>query len=327
MKAQLLSVTLLSAFSGVLCAADPTLLNLVMPDAKVVAGVNVEQAKGTPFGQWILNQIQTNDAGMQKLVDMTGFDPRRDVREVLVASSGSAQAKTGLALAKGNFDVARITAAATMAGKDVANESYGGVTILEDAKATHGIAFLDNSTVVAGDLASVKAAIDRRNSPQSMAAATLVKINQWSNAQDAWGISLVPPATLAPAQAPGGQQPPQMFAAAQNVQQAYGGIKFGNSVVMSAEAVCDTAQNATTLGDLVKFLINMAQMQAAQHPQAQSLINSVTVTPSGTSLKISASLPEDVFIQMLESGKAHAAPGAAGTVPRGNVRRTPQNRK
>ena len=45
----LLSATLLAGFSGVLSAADPQLLNLLMPDAKVIAGINVEQAKGTQF--------------------------------------------------------------------------------------------------------------------------------------------------------------------------------------------------------------------------------------------------------------------------------------
>ncbi len=310
MKAQLLSVTLLTAFSGVLSAADPQLLNLVMPDAKVIAGVNVEQAKGTQFGQYLLDQIQTHDADMQKLIDLTGFDPRRDVREVLVASNGAPQSKSGLALARGNFDVAKITAAATTAGKNVATEVYGNVTILEDAKATSGIAFLDSTTVVGGDLASVKAAIDRRSNAQPLPAAILVKIHDWSTSQDAWGISVVPPTSLAPAHATT-QQPNPMINSAQSVQQAYGGVKFGANVVFSSEAVCDTAQNATTLGDLVKFMLNMAQMQAAKSPEAQALVNSVTVTPSGTSLKVSASLPQDLFIQLL-----HPAQKASGVAPR-----------
>src|SRR5437899_7055264 len=112
MKAQILTATLFTAFSGALSAADPQLLNLVMPDAKVVAGVNVEQAKGTQFGQYILNQMQTNDASLQQLVALTGFDPRRDVRELLVSSDGTPQGHTGLALARGNFDVAKITGVA-----------------------------------------------------------------------------------------------------------------------------------------------------------------------------------------------------------------------
>src|SRR5437764_1966864 len=200
MKAQIFTATLFTAFTGVLSGADPILLNLVMPDAKVIAGVNVEQAKGTQFGQYVLNQIQTNDTDMQKLITLTGFDPRRDVREVLVASDGAPQTKVGLALARGNFDVAKIMAAATTQGKDVVTETYAGVTILEDNKATHGIAFLDSTTVIGGDLASVKGAIDRRSNAQPLPAALLVKINQWSTSQDAWGISVVPPASFVPAQ-------------------------------------------------------------------------------------------------------------------------------
>jgi len=38
----------------VLSAADPQLLNLVMPDVKVMADINVEQAKTSPFGQFVL---------------------------------------------------------------------------------------------------------------------------------------------------------------------------------------------------------------------------------------------------------------------------------
>src|SRR5258708_38237966 len=124
MKAQSLTATLLTAFSGALSAADPQLLNLVMPDAKVLAGVNVEQAKGTQFGQYVLNQLQSQDAEMQKLITLTGFDPRRDVREVLVASDGNVQNKIGLGLARRTFDVAKITAAATAHG--AGTENYNG---------------------------------------------------------------------------------------------------------------------------------------------------------------------------------------------------------
>src|ERR1017187_5854499 len=242
MKAQLLTATLLTAFSGALSAADPQLLNLVMPDAKVLAGVNVEQAKGTQVGQYALNQLQTQDAQMQQLVAMTGFDPRRDVRELLVASDGTPGSKTGLALAKGTFDVAKITAAAALAG--VATEVYSGFTILKDPKKQEaGIAFLDATTVAAGDIANVKGASDRLKTSQPLPAAVAVKVNQWSNSQDAWGITTVPPASLAPPAKAGAANNPMMNAG-QNVQAAAGGVKFGALVVFSGEAQCDTAQNA-----------------------------------------------------------------------------------
>jgi hypothetical protein len=306
MKAQILTATLLTAFSGALSAADPQLLNLVMPDAKVLAGVNVEQAKGTQLGQFILNQLQTHDAQMQQLVTLTGFDPRRDVSELLVASDGVAGSKTGLALARGNFDIAKITAAATLAG--AATEVYNGFTILEDPKNKEaGIAFLDATKVAAGDIASVKGAIDRLKTPQPLPAAVTVKVNQWSLSQDAWGIATVPPDSLVPA-GQGTQNP--MFNVGKSVQAAAGGVKFGALVVFSGEAQCDTAENAKTLGDMIQLLINMAQMQANLDPTAAALIKSVTVTASGNLMKIQASLPEDVFQQLLQ--QAHKKAGTPG---------------
>ncbi|HTP35689.1 MAG TPA: hypothetical protein VMJ75_26100 [Candidatus Acidoferrales bacterium] len=314
MKAQLLTATLFTSFSGVLFAADPILLNLVMPDAKVVAGVNVQQAKGTPFGQFILNQMQTSDAQVQALIALTGFDPRRDVNELLVASDGAPQSHSGLALARGTFDVAMITAAATQHG--AVTEVYGTTTIIEDPKQEGGIAFLNSTTVAAGDITSVKGAIDRQTMAQPLPAAILVKINQWSTSQDAWGITTVPPSSLAPPNAikNGGQNVP-FAGAAQNVQQAAGGVKFGGIVVFSGEATTDTAQNAQTLGDLVKLMINLAQMQAGTDPNAAALIKSVTVNNSGNVVKVSASLPEDTFIQMLQSGHKSASPATRS--PRG----------
>lgn len=319
MKAQILTATLFTTLSGALYAADPELLNLLAPDAKVVAGVNVEQAKGTQFGQYLLNQLQSHESEMQKLILLTGFDPRRDVREVLVSSDGNPQGRTGLAVAKGNFDVAKISAAAVAQGAVM--ETYGSVTIIEAPKnkvggGNEGIAFLDQYTVAAGDIASVKGAIDRQKSPQPLPAALLVKINQWSNAQDAWGISAVAPASLLPVAAPKDLHgkdlhgaPPQVspfINAGQNVLQAAGGFKLNANVVFTGEALCDTAQNAGTLSGMVQLVVNLGLMQA-KDAQAQTLLKTVSVTLNGNVVKVSATLPQDVFQQLVAPAHNAAA--------------------
>jgi hypothetical protein len=315
MKAQILTATMLTAFSGSLSAADPQLLNLVMPDAAVIAGVNVQQAEGTQFGQFILNQLQTQDAHMQQLVALTGFDPRKDVTELLVVSNGGPHSKVGLALARGTFDIGMITAAATVAGG--VTESYNGVTILESPKHSDcGMVFLSPTLVIAGDLTSVKAAIDRQKTPQPLPAALLVQINQWSTTEDAWVITTVPPSTLVPAGAPSNP----LVNASQNVKSAAGGVKFGANVVFTGQATCDTAQNATTLGDVVKLLINIAQMQSSQNATSAALIKSVTVSTNGNVLDISASLPEATFQQLIQSGS-----GKSGMAQRAPHHRPAQN--
>ncbi|HXB75056.1 MAG TPA: hypothetical protein VNY05_42885 [Candidatus Acidoferrales bacterium] len=302
MKAQLLTTaTFLTTLAGVLPAADPVLLNLVSPDAKVLAGVNVQQGKGTLFGQYVLNQMQSSITGMQQLIALTGFDPTRDVNETLVASTGAPE--TGLALARGNFDIGKLTAAASLKG--AVSEAYNSVNILEDPKQKHGVAFLDSTTAVAGDVASVKGAIDRQKSPQPLPSGVTVKISQLSASQDAWALSTVPPSSLAPpaAAAHNGQIPPVL----QTVQSASGGVKFGANVVFTGQAQTDTAQNATTLGDTIKLLISLAQMNAGQNQQAAQLAQQVQVTASGNVVTVSLSLPEDQFQQLVKIGQKSGA--------------------
>jgi len=228
-----------------------------------VAGVNVEQAKGTQFGQYILTLAQMNGKDIQELSAMTGFDVTRDVREVLVASNAST--KNGLALGRGSFDVARITAAAV--DHKAATQVYKGITILSDPKGEAGLAFLDSTTVAGGDMVNVKGAIDRLTSPAILPAAFVVKINTWSNSQDAWAVSNVPTSGVKiPAGVP--NIPGIGNNALQNIQSAAAGIKFGAMVVLKAEAQADTAQNAQAMGDVLKLLANLAQMQANVDPMA-----------------------------------------------------------
>jgi hypothetical protein len=300
MKPQILATaTLLAVCSGALPAADPRLLNLVMPGATVLAGVNVDQAKATPFGQYVLTTlIQSQAQQLQQLATQTGFDPRQDVHELLLASTSAFGNKTGLALALGAFDLGKIAAAAQAAGAGA--ETYGGFSIIEDPQHQNGFAFLDSTLVVAGDLANVKAAIDRRAGGPTIPTALAAQVNQLSSAEDAWAISTVPPSTLRPSAAVPPAAGPNVQNALQKIESASGGVKFGSVVVVTGQAQAATPQDASSLGDAMKLFVNMAQLQASQHPKAAALAQSLVVTTEGSSVKITLSLPEDQFQQLVK---------------------------
>jgi hypothetical protein len=304
------TATLFTAFAGVLTAraADSQLLAMVMPDAKVVAGVNVDQAKGTPFGLYVLTQMQSDSEGLQQLIALTGFDPTKDVHELLAASNATPGSKspTGLLLGRGNFDVATIIAFAT--GKGALTETYAGVTIIEDPKKTAGLAFTGPTLAVVGDLANVKAALDRPSTGQSLPSAVLAQISQWSGTEDAWIVTTVAPGLLIPTTALGGNASGLL----QQVQQASAGVKFGNNVVGSAAVQTDTAANATQMANAIQFLVNMMQMQAQSNPQLATLAQGFAVSAAGTTVKLSITLPQAQFQQLIQAKKA-AAPhvGAA----------------
>jgi hypothetical protein len=320
MNARILTAT---ALVTVLCgalparAADPQLLNLVMPDVKAIAGINVDQAKTTPFGQYVLSQVTgPKQQNLQNLVNLTGFDPTKDVSELLLATDTVGATTTpgthqGLVLARGTFDPAKITAAATAGG--ALTESYGGVTIVENPKQQGGFAFLSASYVVAGDIANVKAAIDRQKSPASLPAALATKIGTWSANEDAWVISTVPPSTLKPpATAP---TIPGLGAnggtAFQNIVDFAAGVKFGASVVATVQAEADNAQDATSISGVLQLLASVAKMQAAQNAQLAALANAVAVTTDGSLVNVTFTLPEDQLQQLLKQ------PRPAARHPRG----------
>ena len=279
--------------------ADPQLVSLAMPDAQVMAGVNVEQAKTTPFGQYVLSQVQPNDPHLQEVIDLTGFDPRRDVRELLVASPGTGDHKSGLAVARGSFDIAKIVAAAK--DKKAIVEQYRGVTVISDPKQNGSFAFPDTTLVIAGPSAIVKAALDRRGSTaSSISPALAAKVNELSTTQDAWFVSLVPPSTLkgnGPTPNVPGVTNQEAF---QKVEQFSGGVKFGSNVVVSLEALAQTAQDAASLAGVVQFLANLALSQSNGNPTAATLAKSLTVNAQGQSVKIGLSIPNDQFENLVK---------------------------
>ena len=160
-------------------AADPGLLRLVMPDAKVIAGLEVQQTKNSLFGQYVLSHMQVEDAGFKKFIAQTGFDPRRDVTEIVMASNWeqSTPQSRWLVAARGSFNVPQITSAAKANGGTITDfQGVGILTYSEEGKpeVESGIAFFDSSSAVMGDVASVQAAIQRKQSNAAPAGTALL---------------------------------------------------------------------------------------------------------------------------------------------------------
>lgn len=307
MKLRAVAAVFLS--TGILGAADPQLLGLVMPEAKVIAGINVIQAKTSPFGDFLMSQIQADHEDFQRFITATGFDPRRDLVEILSASVGEPGQRSGLVAAIGTFDASRILAMARSTGQTV--ETYKGVEIASGKHGHQSLAFWNSSIALAGDTETVRGAIDRRtaNTPVSLDSALMDKITQLSIAQDAWVVSLVPLSAI------GKRMPdPNVQGALQgdllkSIQQTSGGIKFGPTIQISGEAVAKTDKDATSLADVVKFLASMAQLNAPQNSGVPltSLLQSLNVITQANTLKLSISIPEEDLERLIRTSEHRAS--------------------
>jgi hypothetical protein len=308
-----------------LAAADPSLLSLVMPDAKVIAGARVDQAKNSPFGMYVLTHLQLDDADFLKFVAATGFDPRRDVREVLVASNSvQYDPSHWLVLVKGSFNPERIEGAAQANGGTVSKHQginiLSGSTAHSDLKAAQGaIAFLDSSTAVMGDVAGVEAAIDRHYANKAVSTKLAGKVQQVSASYDFWFTTLVPLAEFA-----GAMPDPNLSSAMKGnllgaIQQTSGGVKFGQNVQLYAEAVTRSPQDAAALVDVVKFLAGLIQTNRQNDKtaaQVSTLLDGLQTTTQGNVMTMSLAIPEATIEQMMSALRQE----------RGKAKETPQSR-
>jgi hypothetical protein len=277
-------------------AADSGLLSLAMPDARVVAGINVTGVRNSPFGQFLLARTsEREDEQFRRFVASTGFDPRRDLNEVVFASPGGRGETRKLILARGLFDPARLMALAAQCGAKVI--SYSGVDIAGSNEMF--LAFLDGSTAVAGDIDSVRGAIDRRQGGRGVSPDIATRIQNVSAAQEMWFVSTIPAEELAaqlPQNAAGGALKGD---ALKTVESASGGVKFGNTVNVNTEIVARTPQDAAALADVVRFLAGLALMQRRHGAgQFQPVLNSLDVKALGNLVTIALVIPEE----LMESG-------------------------
>jgi len=304
--------------AAVALAADPGLTALLMSKPMVVAGINVDQAKNSPFGQKLLATIKDDDPGLQQLLSATGFDPRRDVREVIVASLAGSNSPDGLVAVRGIFNASQISAFVQAQG--ARTSSYKGVPIYysPNSTGTSAFAFLDSSIAVLGGEANVKAAIDQRQSGSGGLNPDLAaKVADWSTRYDAWVISNGSLAGFGPfpkqGAGPGGFN-------LDSIKAATAGVHFGKTVEIAAEATMRSPEDASSLADVITFFASMAHGNKNQPPQqVLNLLDSMQVTPSGNLVKINLSMPESDLESLMGNahGTMNGAPNRANPAGKG----------
>ncbi|HVX66921.1 MAG TPA: hypothetical protein VHA11_09985 [Bryobacteraceae bacterium] len=288
-------VVSLLVLAAVCPAADHELLKLVMPDARVVSGLHVTQMKKTPFGQFLLAQFSAaQDPEFDGFVKASGFDPRYHLDEIVIASPAQAEQERRLIAVRGTFDPARIFAIARSAGATVDN--YGGIDILSNAGATGpntkplALAFLSGSVAVAGDPESVRGAVDRRSAGSGPNRDMVTRIDTVSAASDAWFVSNVPVAELAQGLPDSNLSGALRGDALRSIEQASGGATFGTAVKFSAELLTRTAEDASSLAGVLRFLSGLVRTG----PQ-QSLVSALDLTAEGKTVKVNAAIPESLL--------------------------------
>lgn len=280
-------------------AADPALLRMIPANTPFLAGIHADQVKTSRFGQFILNQLKTEEANMNKFIDATGFDPRRDLTELIVASSDAGGKGKSVVLARGRFDTSRISAFASSSGAQMT--TYNGVQVMTgrtENEKSGWLAVLDTVTAVAGDQDAVRAAIDRyKGSAPALDAATIARINDLSTRYDAWMVSTGVGRIADDIRNPqvGGMMNNNLF---QSMQSVLGGVRFGANIDVMAEGTMRSEKDATAMVDVIRFLAGMIQLNSQNDKRAAemvALLEKMQLSASGTQFRMSLTIPEETL--------------------------------
>jgi hypothetical protein len=172
-------------------------------------------------------------------------------------------------------------------------QDYHGARLIvgTDAADSGGLAFLSGQIAILGDVAGVKAAIDRSSGANALDPALAAKVASLAGT-DAWSVSISPSTLGNPM---GGDKDNPMASIFKTIQQASGSISLTSPVVISVEALAQSDQDATSLSDVAKFA-----MQMFQGNLPAGLSNALTVTTDHSTVKLQISIPEDQLEQLIQ---------------------------
>jgi hypothetical protein len=308
---RLLSLSILAGF-GSLCSwagIDSGLLALVPSDVHAIASIDVTKSRNSEFGQYLLAKQRMDDQGFQEMIAQTGFDPRRDLQHLLLASVRAAnndgRHSSFAVIARGTFDEQRIAAAAIAKGAKIQN--YQGVRVFVNGANTRqtAFAFLDTGVAAMADLPVLEQIIANRTTPVALNSDLQSRIEAVGSENDAWFVSLDHGGDLAEHIL---EEAGPQAQAIQSVTQSSGGIRFGQTIEASLQATARSPQDANALADVIRFLASMIQMRQ-DDPRAAILapaLNSMALSTTGNTVHVSLSIPEKSLEQLAELRPRHA---------------------
>jgi hypothetical protein len=291
---------LLFAIARFSFAEDDSLARLLPDHPQTVSGFNVGSIVATAFGQQLLAQLKDEEPRFRQLLDLAGIDLSRDLREVMVATYARPGTKNqSLVIARGTFVTARARAqgirnapAGEHLGFQLFHTGNGGT-----------LAFPGDSLAILGDAWAVREALTGLK-PTHAAAASSQKFRQLSAQYDVWMFTADLRSTMA------SRIDDRLVDATtrytpifRGVNQASGGMKFGDVVTISADALMRSEKEAVTAADVLSVIASLARMAPDKLPNADFLLllEGMRVRAEASSLSLTFSIPQAQLIRLFDS--------------------------
>jgi hypothetical protein len=279
---------------------DNVLARLVPADSTTLFGARLEQLRTTPLYTKLIAQQKLGQ--MDSFAAETGFDPRRDVRDLLVASNGKPNA--GVLLARGSFHVT-VPSEYKAALKPM---RYKGYVLTVREKEDSGYCIMDGTLAIAGPISSMKAALDQYLSGPKEGAVPLLALARAVPPQfQVWSVSLGGVDFLANNLPRDGNAANfgKIFRA---LQDTHFQADLSRGLNAMAQGNCATEADAKSLGDAARGLIGFGRLSVPDNqPELLRIWDGIRVEQNQRVITISANISQDLIdklVQMFETNSS-----------------------
>ncbi|HKD05978.1 MAG TPA: hypothetical protein VKB79_08750 [Bryobacteraceae bacterium] len=297
--------TALMLFVAATAAAQPkvdnVLARMVPPGSTSLSGARMDQIKATEFYKRLVEQRKLPQ--VDRFAAETGFDPRRDVRELLFASNATG----GVLLARGVFPLHPPAPNA----KPVRHGRYTIQTFDES-----GFCVLDGTLAAAGDLKSLEAALDEWVSGKHTAAQPLLaRARGVDPGSQFWGVATGFASFFSDnmPRAAGGVDFSKIF---RGLQDSWFQADFTTGFKGMVHGVTATEQDAINLRDTAKGLIGFGRLSVPENQSEMlKLWDGITVDQEGRNVSIRADIRQNLVDRLVQILSAAPARGRGRGTP------------
>ena len=282
-------LALLLPWGGTLRAADEALPELLPPHSKVVIGLRLQALVAALTANGFTSEMHQGVASVAGKIAIPGFDPLRDIDEVIVATESDAQNAPALLVLTGHFPALPEGTPAQM---------YKGAAVM-DVPGSQGqvLALLDSATALGGPRAMVVAALDRRGTGAHLAPALVARLAPLRARYEVWGAGeriVQSGAAPAPAAAklPANLQFP-------SIDRFAFGMSLSHGLDCTAEFHAADSKDAAQLRQWLQLLQGM--MQSGQKGKSAAQF---AVEMNGGNIRLSVSIPQDEWKKVLAQQRA-----------------------
>ena len=273
---------------------DPVLAALIPADAFLLSGIRMSELRATPLYVKMLSHDLSST--LDDLARNTNFDLRKDVNDILIASTATDSGK--VLLARGNFKI--------QAPAGFKRSVYKGVAIYSQGEAAYAI--LDTTTAVAATQPEVRKIIDQKLSGQRGPTALLDRARNLPGAGQIWLVSNgwgTLPTDLS--RQDGNVANLARFM--QSIVRATAIADLRSGLVGNITGECKSEQDAKSLGDAVRGMVGLGRLNVPENrPELLRLFDGIKVEQKQRSFQVNVNISADLIDRMLQATGAAPKP-------------------